>query len=145
MKRFNVEGSYPMDEMLENQIEGRVDSWAIRWQATCVLNDWLILYPNKSMSNHIESLKNTHAPVNILPPLETQSVQYRTIDAEVNTLVLRALKRGYAGISNYEGALSLANVRAWVRYLIPNALLTAWRRTKRKRRGAHRSTAHQGG
>lgn len=34
-KAFDMEGTYPYVKMLENQITGKNDSWAIRWHASC--------------------------------------------------------------------------------------------------------------
>lgn len=36
--------------MLRAQIDGRVDSWAVRWTATCVLHGKVNVYPHRSMS-----------------------------------------------------------------------------------------------
>ncbi|MBK9148629.1 MAG: hypothetical protein IPM12_12540 [Flavobacteriales bacterium] len=38
--------------MMQAQLEGRVDSWAIRWTATSVLHGKLNLYPRESMARH---------------------------------------------------------------------------------------------
>jgi hypothetical protein len=127
MHRFNVEGSFPMEEMLRKQIDGRSDAWAIRWQAVCVLNDWWTLYPNPSMSNHIESLKNTHASINILPPLADKDTAFSTMAVTENPAVLRAMKRGYAGVGKFDGTLDLKATRALLRYVAPQWLLSQWR------------------
>jgi hypothetical protein len=130
MHRFNVEGAYAMDRMLQRQIEGRVDSWAIRWQAVCVLKNWWILYPNPSMSNHVESHKNTHTSANILPPIATQEVVYQAPPIAENAAVIRAMKRAYAGIGNSDGSLNLRATRALLRYIfrrvLPECLLSRW-------------------
>jgi hypothetical protein len=126
-RTFDMDGAYPMEEMLRNQMERHVDSWAIRWQAVCVLQGWWTLYPNRSMTNHIESQVNTHASINILPPLETEDVKYETIPVEENARIMRALKRGYAGIGNADGTLNFSAARAWVGYLTPRWLRAQWR------------------
>jgi hypothetical protein len=40
-------------EMLRDQQDGKVDSWAIRWTASLVLHDRLTLFPAQSLSRHI--------------------------------------------------------------------------------------------
>jgi hypothetical protein len=35
--------------MLEAQLEGKVDSWAILWNLSVFMNDGLVLYPGKSL------------------------------------------------------------------------------------------------
>ncbi len=117
MHRFNVYGAYSMEHMLQRQIAGKVDSWAIRWQAVCVLKNWLTLYPNPSMTNHIESLNNTHTSLNIVPPLATEDIAFETVPVAENPAVTRALKRGYSGVGNSDGTLNLRAGRAFVRYL----------------------------
>ncbi len=48
-KRFNLNGAYDYYSMLEDQLAGRVDSWAIRWYLSIFLFDGLVLYPQRSM------------------------------------------------------------------------------------------------
>src|SRR3546814_2340788 len=46
---FDFDGSFPYTEMLRNQISGKNNSWAVRWQASCYLADKLTLYPGRSL------------------------------------------------------------------------------------------------
>lgn len=103
MDRFNVYGSYDMEGMLKDQISGKVSSWAIRFQAVCVLNNWMVLYPNPSMSNHIESAEATHANLNITPPLCISRPLLQTIKIEENAEVIKAMKLSYSGMGDYYG------------------------------------------
>ncbi len=48
-KRFDLDGSYPYYEMLERQLLGEVDSWAIRWHLSVFDRDGLVLYPGQSL------------------------------------------------------------------------------------------------
>lgn len=50
---FDFHGAYPYTSMLESCIEGRVDSWAIRWHASAFLLNKLTLYPCESLVNNI--------------------------------------------------------------------------------------------
>jgi len=52
-KAFDLEGAYPYRRMLEDQIAGRNDSWAIRWHASVFLNGGLTLYPGRSLVYNI--------------------------------------------------------------------------------------------
>jgi hypothetical protein len=47
--QFNLDGTYNYFGMLERQIRGENDSWAIRWHASMFLQNRLTLYPNKSV------------------------------------------------------------------------------------------------
>ena len=53
IKEFNFSGSYPYVQMLQDQIAGRNNSWAIRWYASAFLKNKLTLYPGKSLINNI--------------------------------------------------------------------------------------------
>ena len=50
---FDFDGSYPYTRMLEDQVDGRNQSWAIRWHAACYLKDLLTLYPGRSLVENI--------------------------------------------------------------------------------------------
>lgn len=50
---FDVDGAYPYTQMLRNQIAGKLDSWAIRWHASCFLADRLTLYPGRTLVENI--------------------------------------------------------------------------------------------
>lgn len=47
---FDFNYSYPYTQMLKDQIQGKNDSWAIRWYASTFLADRLTLYPGRSMT-----------------------------------------------------------------------------------------------
>ena len=47
--RFDFNGSYDYTNMLENQVKGKNESWAIRWYASAFLKDKLTLYPGKPL------------------------------------------------------------------------------------------------
>src|SRR5258708_37373644 len=44
-----MNGAYDYFSMLEAQLQGKVDSWAIRWNLSVFMNDGLVLYPRKSL------------------------------------------------------------------------------------------------
>ncbi len=46
---FNGKNSYPFMVLLEDQVNERVNSWAIRWYASLFLKGYVHLYPNKSL------------------------------------------------------------------------------------------------
>lgn len=61
-QNFDFDGSYPYTRMLEDQIAGRNDSWAIRWHASCYLADRLTLYPGRSLVHNIgNDASGTHS------------------------------------------------------------------------------------
>lgn len=50
---FDFNSSYPYVQMLEDQVAGRNDSWAIRWYASAFLKNRLTLYPGRSLVRNI--------------------------------------------------------------------------------------------
>ncbi|MHC1733563.1 MAG: glycosyltransferase family 2 protein [Bacteroidales bacterium] len=52
-KAFDVNGTYPYSKMLEDQIRGLNNSWAIRWYASAFLAGKLTLYPGRSLVHNI--------------------------------------------------------------------------------------------
>ena len=52
-RQFDQDGSVGYVRMLEGQIAGRNDSWAIRWRASVFLKDLLSVYPGCSLSSNI--------------------------------------------------------------------------------------------
>ena len=52
INEFNGNNSYPFTVLLEDQINGKVNSWAIRWYASLFLKGYIHLYPNQSLVNN---------------------------------------------------------------------------------------------
>ena len=50
---FDFDNSYPYTKMLENQIKGKNNSWAVRWYASAFLERKLTLYPGSSLVRNI--------------------------------------------------------------------------------------------
>jgi hypothetical protein len=57
---FDFNGSFNYAKMLEKQISGQNNSWAIRWYASAFLKDKLTLYPGKTLINNIGLDIGTH-------------------------------------------------------------------------------------
>ena len=59
LKRKHLENAFDMDgalkniSMLKDQIQGKNNSWAIRWHASCYLNNMFTLHPGKSLIQNI--------------------------------------------------------------------------------------------
>jgi hypothetical protein len=52
-KEFNFNNTYDYTSMLEGQISGRNNSWAVRWYASAFLLNMLTLYPGRSLVQNI--------------------------------------------------------------------------------------------
>lgn len=53
VREFNFNNSYGYTQMLEAQIMGKNDSWAVRWYASVFLRGMLTLYPGASLVTNI--------------------------------------------------------------------------------------------
>jgi putative methyltransferase (TIGR04325 family) len=53
ISRFNFNNSYDFYGMLKDQISGKNDSWAIRWNASAFIKNKLTLHPSKSLVMNI--------------------------------------------------------------------------------------------
>ena len=53
LKQFNYNGTINNIKMLNDQIKGKSDSWAIRWHASAFINNKLTLYPGVSLVKNI--------------------------------------------------------------------------------------------
>jgi hypothetical protein len=51
--RFNLSGGYDYFGMLKDQVDGRIDSWGVRWLLSVFLKDGLVLYPAQSLVQNI--------------------------------------------------------------------------------------------
>lgn len=52
-REFDLDGYVGNTQMLKDQIAGKNDSWAIRWHASCFLNNMLTLHPGRSLVKNI--------------------------------------------------------------------------------------------
>jgi putative methyltransferase (TIGR04325 family) len=53
VKSLDFDGAYGFSELLEGQIAGKNDSWAVRWHASAFLANKLTLYPGRSLVHNI--------------------------------------------------------------------------------------------
>ncbi len=52
-RRFDLDGTYHYYKLLQKQIAGEIDSWAIRWHLSTFLRGGLVLYPGRSLVRNI--------------------------------------------------------------------------------------------
>jgi hypothetical protein len=52
-REFNANNSYYHFELLQDQLAGKVNSWAVRWYASIFLNRGITLYPARSLTQNI--------------------------------------------------------------------------------------------
>ena len=107
---FDFEGSHPYTAMLEGQIAGRNDSWAVRWYASCFLKDMLTLYPGRSLVENIgNDGSGTHASATtqFVQQLAAAQVRVERIALEECAAARKAFKRFFGRTSRPSTAASV--------------------------------------
>lgn len=111
-RQFDVDGSYPYSRMLERQMKGSIDSWAIRWYWSVFMRSGMVLFPPQTLVVNVGNDKQaTHGTSlgTLLRKVFGQRSQalgqkcpatpsYLRIDAAEMTALKRALRRLYPPI-----------------------------------------------
>lgn len=128
-KQFDLNNSYPYTKMLQEQISGINNSWAIRWLASAFLKNKLCLYPGKSLVNNIGTDGSGSHPgetdvYTTIP--KNKPVFFTDIKIEENK---NALKK----ISSYFKTLDLVGkkpsfYRELLKKIIPEKLINVYRK-----------------
>ena len=122
-RQFDFDGSYAYTEMLEEQVTGKNDSWAIRWYASAFLNGKLTLYPGKSLlANTGLDESGTHCGLTNLfdGRVNLRSVRIQEIPLTENRPARKSVKKFFRSLDP-----SLAR-RAWAK--ITNCCNEYWRK-----------------
>ncbi|MEM5871822.1 MAG: glycosyltransferase, partial [Candidatus Aenigmatarchaeota archaeon] len=80
--KFNLNGAFDYIQLLQDQIQGRVSSWAICWYAQVFLHNAFTLFPKFSLVVHQLSQEATHAK-DFSPPVKFPSKPIKVIKQEV--------------------------------------------------------------
>lgn len=51
--KFDLDGAYPYFKMIQDQLDGKVDSWGIRWYLSIFMQSGLTLFPVKTLIEQI--------------------------------------------------------------------------------------------
>lgn len=96
LKRFNFNDTYPYSQMLKDQIDGKNDSWAIRWHASAFLNNLYTLYPGKSLVENIgNDGSGTHCSNTEIftSNLSDTKISYFPVTVEDDLLALKLIEK----------------------------------------------------
>ena len=96
---FDMQGTVGYTNMLEHQLNGDVDSWAVRWYASVFLNEGNCLHPAQSLVNNIgHDGTGVHCGTNTIYEVEISSVRpiVKKQDIKESFEGLKALKRFYS-------------------------------------------------
>jgi len=95
LRTFDFNGAYPYSLMLKEQIQGKNDSWAVRWYASAFLANKLTLYPGRSLLNNIgNDGSGTHcvASEHLDVVLSKSSINLKNVIVEVSPIALEAFE-----------------------------------------------------
>lgn len=101
IKKFDCNGSFGFTKILQDQVEGKNNSWAIRWQASAFLNDRVTLFPGQSLLKNIgHDGSGVHCGVTDCFEIElaNKPLNVSRIKIEENTLVLKELEKYFRSI-----------------------------------------------
>ncbi|MBI2427785.1 MAG: glycosyltransferase [Ignavibacteriales bacterium] len=91
---FDFDGTYGYMKMLNKQISGKVDSWAVRWHASAFLLDKLTLFPGRSLVNNIgEGDSGTHTKS--LTDFQTSVAQTPIVLADISIVEHQEARKAY--------------------------------------------------
>ena len=107
---FDFDGAMAFTQMLQDQIAGKNDSWAVRWHASCFLRDLLILYPAQPLAKNIGfDGSGTHSTSSIdlfEVGLSPTAVQVDGIAVEENAAVREGIKQFFLNSEQPRGCSS---------------------------------------
>jgi len=108
-KEFDLYGAYPYTRMLERQVLGLVDSWAIRWHASMFLQNRVSLYPSITLvENYGQDGSGTHIGSKSFIPRQLSAFQPKLEDipvietTEVSRVMRKILRNKYGTYSFYQ-------------------------------------------
>ncbi|EQA46884.1 glycosyltransferase, group 2 family protein [Leptospira broomii serovar Hurstbridge str. 5399] len=114
---FDFLGSFPYTQMLRDQINGKNDSWAIRWYADCFLKGLLCLYPGRSLVQNIGlDLSGTHSGLDPLlsPELSVDRMKFvSNLPVKESIAAKKKISRFFRGKQT-----SIAAVKRFVRRIV---------------------------
>ncbi|MBX9694557.1 MAG: hypothetical protein K2Z81_19375, partial [Cyanobacteria bacterium] len=113
---FDVDGSYPYFDMLQQQSTGKLDVWGVCWYASMFLNRGLCLYPTQSLvSNMGMDGSGTHCDptTRFDVPLSRQMSWKLSRDIQESKRGLELLREFALFVSTEEARASRLSLRSW--------------------------------
>lgn len=116
-KEFDFNGAYNYSKMLQDQIKGKNDSWAIRWYASAFLKGMLTLYPFPSLVNNIGlDASGRHSGTNseLLTELSQYPIPITKIPLEENIEACKAFEQFLCSIRPIKRIKSIPGLMRFV-------------------------------
>jgi len=108
-KEFNFNNTCNYSSLLQNQVDNKIDSWAIRWYASAFLAGKLTLYPAKTLVHNIgldgSGTHKDHAAAPIKSDFDFVLPEIEEIDAVENRRSKKAIERFFADQNSFSARL----------------------------------------
>ncbi len=98
---FDYHGAYPFTKMLEGQLKGENDSWAVRWHASAFLAGKLTLHPGRSLVRNIgNDSSGTHCgdSADLDVGLSDKPINFENVVVEPSQIGLQAFEEFFRKI-----------------------------------------------
>jgi putative methyltransferase (TIGR04325 family) len=133
--QFNLHGAFDFESMLIDQIQGKISSWAIRWQAVAYLENKLTLYPKYSVTKNIGfGVGGTHGGNDKFSKhirFAKHQIKIVKIPVEEDPNIIKKMVRGYWKITQ-PGTLGKMKLQArvWLKSLLPPIVPMVYRKLR---------------
>lgn len=132
-KSFDFNGTYPFTTMLKEQIEGKNNSWAVRWYASAFLKNHFCLYPGQSLIKNIgadgSGTHFTGTTTAFDTILYDKAIEIRNLPLTENTQAKQQFENYFASLKVY-GTAKDNKLKAIIKQLVPAFLLKLYRKLK---------------
>jgi hypothetical protein len=129
-RELSYNGAFDYGNMLRAQVNGKIDSWAIRWLATAFLRGKLTLFPGRSLVKNVGmdgSGRHCDATSVYRVALTEEPVRLVQLPPEENQHARRAFEAFFRSIKP-EPAPS--RVKGLLKKVTPPAVMNLWRRCR---------------
>lgn len=127
---FDVDGSYPYFDMLQQQAAGKMDVWGVCWYASMFLKGGVCLYPTQSLVSNIGmDGSGTHCDptTRFDVPLSEQMSWKLSMDVQESIQGLELLRRFALGVSAEETSTSRLSLLSWCKRVARKLYSFRWR------------------
>ena len=136
LEDFNLHGAYNFEQMLIDQINGKNNSWAIRWQAVAYLHNKLSLYPKYSVTKNIGFDEDaTHGSAhnfNKTSVLADSPIKIIKQIVQTNADILKKMKIRYINMAPHSESKVLRIIKKFIKYSVPPVFLIVYKKILNK-------------
>ncbi|MFO1257758.1 MAG: methyltransferase, TIGR04325 family [Gammaproteobacteria bacterium] len=122
---FDLDGTVKNTQMLENQIKGKNNSWAIRWHASAFLKSQFSLFPKQSLVDNIGfDNTGTHCGVNndFRAEIYSKPIKVETIPVIECSEAREAIKKFYRSITPTMTQRVVRKIKNWYRSMLKTSI-----------------------